>query len=57
MAAACPVATLTSAELGPAGRDFDVATGHAAAMEVQTAALDAPQLVPAVREAMRALRQ
>jgi hypothetical protein len=34
-----------------------VATGHAAAMEVQTAALDAPQLVPAVREAMRALRQ
>jgi len=50
-------ATLTSAELGPAGRDFDVATGHAAAMEVQTAALDAPQLVPAVREAIRALRQ
>ena len=50
-------ATLTSAELGPAGRDFDAATGPAAAAEVQAAALDAPQLVPAVREAMRALRQ
>ena len=50
-------ATLTSADLGPAGRNFDAATGQAAAMEVQAAALDAPQLVPAVREAMRALRQ
>jgi len=50
-------ATLTSADLGPAGRAFDAATGHAAAMEVQAAALDAPQLVPAVREAVRALRQ
>jgi tripartite-type tricarboxylate transporter receptor subunit TctC len=50
-------ATLTSAALGPAGRNFDAATSHAAALEVQAAALDAPQLVPAVREAMRALRQ
>jgi tripartite-type tricarboxylate transporter receptor subunit TctC len=50
-------ATLTSAELGPAGRDFDAATGPAAAAEVQAATLDAPQLVPAVREAMRALRR
>lgn len=50
-------ATLTSAELGPAGRDFDAATGPATAAEVQAAVLDAPQLVPAVREAMRALRQ
>jgi tripartite-type tricarboxylate transporter receptor subunit TctC len=50
-------ATLTSAELGPAGHGLDAATSRAAEADVEAAALDAPQLVPAVAEAMRALRQ
>jgi tripartite-type tricarboxylate transporter receptor subunit TctC len=50
-------ATLTSAELGPAGHGFDAATSRTASADVEAAALDAPALVPAVREAMRSLRQ
>jgi hypothetical protein len=50
-------ATLSTAALGTVARDFDVARGSVAAAEVQMAARVAPRLVPAVRDALRTLRQ